>query len=77
MNNKTVPIKNIKVQVKLISGDVVIGDLNISGFDRYSDFIKKNNDDCINLSKALINAQSLGNIFVTIFKSNITYIKSS
>lgn len=71
MANK-IPVKNIKVKIKSLSGDIFLGNLNINGFERYSDFIMGNVDDYINLSGASINGQ--GDSFVTIFKINIGHI---
>ena len=73
MNNKITPVKNIRVMIKSLSGDIIIGNININGFDRYSDFMDKNISDCISISKAMINGDNFH--FVTVFKSNIAYIQ--
>jgi len=67
-----IPVKNIKVKIKSIQGDIFIGDLNINGFNRLSDFLDENKSDFIKLAAASANGQ--GPDFFAITKLNICYI---
>ena len=72
-NNLKTPKNNVKVKVRLINDKVIKGTLNISGYERLSDFLNNNNNTTyLSLYESVYNAEQNG--FVLINKNNILFI---
>lgn len=61
--------ENIKIKVLLVTDKILTGSINISGFNRFSDFIINSNEDHIKLTDVTLNGKNYP--FMLLNKSSI------
>ncbi len=68
-------LNKLEIVVTLVTGEVIIGEINLMGYKRFSDFIEKNHDHHIKLFNARGNHAISGSKprFLVIPKVNICY----
>jgi len=62
---KEYTVENIKIKILLINGNVMIGTVNMAGYDRFSDFIEKDESNHIKLTEVTINGNKYAFMIVS------------